>query len=141
MTSNRTMLNDSDPYLLCEDGTTPNCFASLKKGNQLMSYRFKTVENCSLYPEFTEIRHESKYFWPYFRKQNVSQRNLQILISLIYMRICNKQYEQLITYIIQLLKWPTMFKVCKLIITSYQQFINICRTYLKYKSMVFSFKF
>lgn len=64
MTSNSTMLNDSDPYVLCEDGVVPNFFASFKKDNTSMSYRFQAAENCSiLYPEFTEIRHESTFVY------------------------------------------------------------------------------
>lgn len=63
MTSNRTMINDNDPYLLCEDGTGGNPFASRYINNELKSYRFKAVENCTPYPDFTEIRHTSSFVY------------------------------------------------------------------------------
>lgn len=67
MTSNRTMINNSDTYVLCEDGTISdgqeNFFAILNSSG-IKKYRFKSIENnCSiLYPEFNEIWHKSKYF-------------------------------------------------------------------------------
>lgn len=58
MTSNRTMINDSDTYVLCNDNTNPNFFAKINDQN----YRFNSVKNnCEPYL-FNEIRHKSKFF-------------------------------------------------------------------------------
>lgn len=80
MTSNRTKINDSDPYVLCWNNVNKEFFA--KFNNE--GYMFKPVgTNCAaLYPEVNEIRHKSKYVWSYFRKQNIFKRNFKILISL-----------------------------------------------------------
>lgn len=65
MTSNRTMINDSDTYVLCYDGHNPNFFAFLKNGSTIMKYRYKSAEkNCpEPYPKFTEIRHKSTFVY------------------------------------------------------------------------------
>lgn len=60
MTSNRTIINDSDEYVLCEDGNNPDWFALLNN----ISYRYSRFKykKCTWYPEVTEIRHKSKFF-------------------------------------------------------------------------------
>lgn len=60
MTSNRTKINDSDPYVLCWNNVNTEFFA---KSNNA-GYLFKPFgTNCPApYPKFNEIRHKSKYF-------------------------------------------------------------------------------
>lgn len=78
VTSNRTIINDIDTYVLCRVGEYKDnlkFFAiMLDTSNTSQKYRFQSAEkNCSkLYPESNEIKHKSKYFRPCFRKQNIS---------------------------------------------------------------------
>lgn len=80
VTSNRSIINDIDTYVLChhgkyEDSLKLKFFAiMLDTSNTSQRYRFKSAEkNCSKpYPESNEIKHKSKYFRPCFRKQNIS---------------------------------------------------------------------
>lgn len=59
MTSNRTKINDSDPYILCDNLVNHRFFAKFNN----RGYIVKPVgTNCqTLNPEVNEIRHKSKY--------------------------------------------------------------------------------
>lgn len=88
VTSNRTVINDSDSYVLCwqgkyEDVLESKFFAIILDNNGFVRYGFKSTErSCSkLYPKSNKIRHKSKYFRPYFKTQNISL--LYILLFLI----------------------------------------------------------
>lgn len=93
VTSNRTVINDSDSYVLCwqgkyEDVLESKFFAIMLDNNGFVRYGFKSTErSCSkLYPKSNKIRHKSKYSRPYFKKQNISEvekRQLQVLHFLL----------------------------------------------------------
>lgn len=75
VTSNRTVINDSDSYVLCwqgkyEDVLESKFFAIMLDNNGFVMYGFKSTErSCSkLYPKSNKIRHKSEYFRPYFKK-------------------------------------------------------------------------
>lgn len=62
MTSNRTIINDSDEYVLCHDGGRPDWFALLNNNESYRYSRFK-YKNCKWYPNVTEIRHISTFVY------------------------------------------------------------------------------
>lgn len=75
VTSNRTVINDSDSYVLCwqgkyEDVLESKFFAIMLDNNGFVRYGLKSTErSCSkLYPKSNKIRHKSEYFRPYFKK-------------------------------------------------------------------------
>lgn len=88
VTSNRTVINDSDSYVLCwqgkyEDVLESKFFAIMLDNNGFVRYGFKSTErSCSkLYPKSNKIRHKSKYSRPYFKKQNISLYIIYTFIS------------------------------------------------------------
>lgn len=98
VTSNRTVINDSDSYVLCwqgkyKDDLESKFFAIMLDNNGFVRYGFKSTErSCSkLYPKSNKIRHKSEYFRPYFKKTKY------FFICYIYFYFWFPQWEKVLS--------------------------------------------